>query len=227
MKRVLFILAAIMLSFETSFGQQEYKVTPSDFHGEGENIETLDLEKRYFLYNEGMDLFLNAGGYWGTELTVFTVGLPLTFTQSGTMYKINGPFENSGNGQGNYIGYVLNSAEPRDTGFFWDRADNIGITFKRIDGYSSNDSLITVTEYAYTISINGNYMYAGGYLFTDGGDTGLWGNPNTQVYPNTTNPNSSGTINDSVYGKSSARRRFLPTSPIPMTMYMRLPTHRS
>lgn len=196
MKRVLFILAAIMLSFETSFGQHEYKVTPSDFHGEGDNIETLDLKKRYFLYNEGMDLFLNAGGYWGTELTVFTVGLPLTFTKSGTMYKINGPFENSGSGQGNYIGYVSGSTNPRDNGFFWDRSDNIGITFKRINGYSSNDPLITVTEYAYTISINGNYMYAGGYLFTDGGDKGLWGNPNTQVYPSTTNPNSSGTINE-------------------------------
>ena len=60
--------------------QQQYIVPKSEFHGPGEKIdlfftETTTSKPNLYLYNVGQDLFLNAGGYWGTQGMVFTVGL--------------------------------------------------------------------------------------------------------------------------------------------------------
>ena len=169
--------------------QQQYIVTKSEFHGPGENIdlfftETTTSKSNLYLYNVGQDLFLNAGGYWGTQGMVFTVGLPVTLTKlSNGNYTIHGPFKNtSGQGEGEYFAYVEESSG--GTGFYWDRGTDYEWTLTPITGYSSGDDTVNATEFVYELKSNGKYMYAGGDLL---GGT-LWGKPKTGIYDSTDQP---------------------------------------
>ena len=169
--------------------QQQYIVTKSEFHGPGENIdlfftETTTSKSNLYLYNVGQDLFLNAGGYWGTQGMVFTVGLPVTLTKlSNGNYTIHGPFKNtSGQGEGEYFAYVKESSG--GTGFYWDRGTDYEWTLTPITGYSSGDDTVNATEFVYELKSNGKYMYAGGDLL---GGT-LWGKPKTGIYDSTDQP---------------------------------------
>lgn len=162
--------------------QQQYIITKSDYHGTGEDISNVISSEEYFLYNVGQDLFLNAGSYWGTEAVVFTVGLPVTITEdtsSGT-YTIQGPFSGAYGSKLEYTG------ADSGAGFYWDRNDGKKWTFERVEGFSSNDSEITGTEYVYKMKNNGQYMYSFNPLL----DGTFWGNPMNAVR-NTPPTNSS------------------------------------
>lgn len=171
--------------------QQKYIVTKSEFHGPGEDIDKLFMgsttsKSNLYLYNVGQDLFLNAGGYWGTQGMVFTVGLPVTLTKlsnDNDNYTIQGPFKNSsGQGEGEYFAYVIESSG--GTGFYWDRGRDYEWTLTRITGYSSGNATVNATEFVYELKSNGKYMYAGGDLL---GGT-LWGTPMTGIYDSTDPP---------------------------------------
>lgn len=55
---------------------------PANFTGTGLTPEELakaleeNPNQRFYLYNVGKDMFLNAGGYFGTRTVTFTTGLP-------------------------------------------------------------------------------------------------------------------------------------------------------
>jgi len=64
-------------------GTIDVHVSPAYYEGKGISIDALDfgdndtLNDRVLLYNVGKDMFLNAGGHWGTRTVTYTVGLPI------------------------------------------------------------------------------------------------------------------------------------------------------
>lgn len=147
----------------------QVNVDPAYFQGKGIDISSLDFDsetgesvQRVLLYNVGKDLFLNAGGYWGTRTTTFTVGLPLMLikNKNGT-YKIRGPFNNTSgaNGVGNFLGVVENANS--DRGVYYDRNDTYGVnwTFEKDKKASSNGDIVyNVKSYeSYNSNNNTNY----------------------------------------------------------------------
>ena len=180
-KCYLLLFALLCLSMGLN-AQQQYIITKSDYHGTGEDISNVISSEEYFLYNVGQDLFLNAGSYWGTEAVVFTVGLPVTITKDNSTgtYTIQGPFSGE---QGSKLEYT---GADSGAGFYWDRNDGKKWTFERVEGFSSNDSEITGTEYVYKMKNNGQYMYSFNPLL----DGTFWGNPMNAVR-NTPPTNSS------------------------------------
>lgn len=154
---------------QKALAQEAYTVDVSEYQGKGDAISSVDSSKKYFLYNVGMDMFLNAGGYWGTQAVVFTVGLPVTIASYNGGYTINGPFNNeTDSGAGKYLGYVSNT-NAADQGFFWDRSID-SWTFTQVS-YDDDDG------YIYTLKNKNKYMYAG----TDLLDGNLYGTPKTGV----------------------------------------------
>ena len=170
----LLLLALLCLSMGLN-AQQQYIITKSDYHGTGEDISSVNSSEEYFLYNVGQDLFLNAGSYWGTEAVVFTVGLPVKIEKDSSTetYTITGPFSGA---YGTKLEYTNADS---GAGFYWDRngGTNTKWTFERVNGFSSNDSLITGTEYVYKMKNNGEYMYSFNPLL----DGKFWGNPMNAV----------------------------------------------
>lgn len=149
-------------------------VPKAEFKGKGENLETLFANSttevtKLYLYNVGDDRFLNAGGEWGTQTVVFTVGLPITVTQtttkvnnqSVTVYMMSTSFDTKG---GATTGTHLGDATGKGTNdLFWDRQDKESYwIFTRVTtGFDSD-------EYVYTLqnTNTSNYMYAGGTILT-------------------------------------------------------------
>ncbi len=105
------------------------------FYGEGMTIEELNQlqssgkETRILLYNLEKDMFLNAGGFWGTRTATFTVGLPLLVMpnhDNNNYYKIKGPFRNTETG-GEYLGLVPEGNTSKTRGVYFDQKDENGI----------------------------------------------------------------------------------------------------
>lgn len=144
--------------------QNESDVAPAEFSGDGEDLEELFGEAaevgKLYLYNVGKDMFLNAGGYWGTQAMTYTVGLPVTIAKTEKGYTISGPFSNSGGyGQGDYLGIVVKQGNEVEDGVYWDRSgDYTNWTFEKV---TSGDGNI------YTISSDGYYLQGNHQLLKD------------------------------------------------------------
>lgn len=149
MKRLYCALFITLLhsTIYTESASAQINVEQSYFTGKGLSLSTLitgdtGTKERLFLYNVGKDMFLNAGGFWGTRTATFTVGLPLTFEKKTTgswynkrsYYTMSGPFNNKETGS--YIGrvdYATGNDAYRRNGVFYDRGnvaeDGINWTF--------------------------------------------------------------------------------------------------
>lgn len=153
-----------LIGINETFAQ--VKVDPAEFKGKGVDISSLTFDsssgesvERVLLYNVGKDMFLNAGGYWGTRTTTFTVGLPLMLIKnSNGTYQIRGPFDNEGgNGQGNLLGVVEDVAGKR--GVYYDRDNTYGVnwTFEKDNKNSTKDDIVyNIKSYKKNNSKNNN-----------------------------------------------------------------------
>lgn len=82
--------------------------------------------KIFFLYNVKTGLLLNAGGYWGTHVSLKEYGMPLWIhIDSEGWIHLAQEFdskEKKGLGEGNYLEYETGGSEPEDKGVYIDRA---------------------------------------------------------------------------------------------------------
>lgn len=80
----------------------------------------------FFLYNVKTGLLLNAGGYWGTHVSLKEYGMPLWIhIDSEGWIHLAQEFdskEKKGLGEGNYLEYETGGSEPEDKGVYIDRA---------------------------------------------------------------------------------------------------------
>lgn len=85
-----------------------------------------DKSKIFFLYNVKTGLLLNAGGYWGTHVSLKEYGMPLWIhIDSKGWIHLAQEFdskEKKGLGEGNYLEYETGGSEPEDKGVYIDRA---------------------------------------------------------------------------------------------------------
>lgn len=85
-----------------------------------------DKSKIFFLYNVKTGLLLNAGGYWGTHVSLKEYGMPLWIhIDKNDWIHLAQEFdakEKKGLGEGNYLEYETGGSEPEDKGVYIDRA---------------------------------------------------------------------------------------------------------
>ena len=92
-----------------------------------------DKSKIFFLYNVKTGLLLNAGGYWGTHVSLKEYGMPLWIhidedkdkdDEKGWIHLAQefDSKEKKGLGEGNYLEYETGGSEPEDKGVYIDRA---------------------------------------------------------------------------------------------------------
>lgn len=85
-----------------------------------------DKSKIFFLYNVKTGLLLNAGGYWGTHVSLKEYGMPLWIhIDSEGWIHLAQEFDSkdkTGLGEGNYLEYETGGSEPEDNGVYIDRA---------------------------------------------------------------------------------------------------------
>ena len=85
-----------------------------------------DKSKIFFLYNVKTGLLLNAGGYWGTHVSLKEYGMPLWIhIDSEGWIHLAQEFDSkdkTGQGEGNYLEYETGGSEPEDKGVYIDRA---------------------------------------------------------------------------------------------------------
>lgn len=86
-----------------------------------------DKSKIFFLYNVKTGLLLNAGGYWGTHVSLKEYGMPLWIhIDEDDWIHLAQEFDSkdkTGKGEGNYLEYETGGSDPTtDIGVFIDRA---------------------------------------------------------------------------------------------------------
>lgn len=97
-------------------------------------------EKIFFLYNVKTGLLLNAGGYWGTHVSLKEYGMPLWIhidknDKEGWIHLAQKFDSKDTDGEGNYLEYETGGSEPEDKGVYIDRA--YLYTKKNILGYTT------------------------------------------------------------------------------------------
>jgi len=83
-----------------------------------------DKSKIFFLYNVKTGLLLNAGGYWGTHVSLKEYGMPLWIhIDEDDWIHLAQKFDSKDtDGEGNYLEYETGGSEPEDKGVYIDRA---------------------------------------------------------------------------------------------------------
>lgn len=83
-----------------------------------------DKSKIFFLYNVKTGLLLNAGGYWGTHVSLKEYGMPLWIhIDKDKWIHLGKKFDSKDeDGEGNYLEYETWGSEPEDKGVYIDRA---------------------------------------------------------------------------------------------------------
>lgn len=83
-----------------------------------------DKSKIFFLYNVKTGLLLNAGGYWGTHVSLKEYGMPLWIhiDKEGWIHLAQKFDDRNGAGEGNYLEYETGKDNPADDGVYIDRA---------------------------------------------------------------------------------------------------------
>lgn len=84
----------------------------------------VDKNKIFFLYNVKTGLLLNAGGYWGTHVSLKEYGMPLWIhiDKEGWIHLAQEFDSKDKPGEGNYLEYETGGSEPEDKGVYIDRA---------------------------------------------------------------------------------------------------------
>lgn len=83
-----------------------------------------DKSKIFFLYNVKTGLLLNAGGYWGTHVSLKEYGMPLWIHMDKDKWiHLAQKFDSKDNqGEGNYMEYETGKSNSADNGVYIDRA---------------------------------------------------------------------------------------------------------
>lgn len=83
-----------------------------------------DKTKIFFLYNVKTGLLLNAGGYWGTHVSLKEYGMPLWIhiDEEGWIHLAQKFDSKDEDGEGNYLEYETGRSNSADNGVFIDRA---------------------------------------------------------------------------------------------------------
>lgn len=83
-----------------------------------------DKSKIFFLYNVKTGLLLNAGGYWGTHVSLKEYGMPLWIhiDKNDWIHLAQKFDDRNGAGEGNYLEYETGKDNPADDGVYIDRA---------------------------------------------------------------------------------------------------------
>ena len=83
-----------------------------------------DKSKIFFLYNVKTGLLLNAGGYWGTHVSLKEYGMPLWIhIDKNDWIHLGQKFDSKDkDGEGNYLEYETGKGNSADNGVFIDRA---------------------------------------------------------------------------------------------------------
>lgn len=83
-----------------------------------------DKSKIFFLYNVKTGLLLNAGGYWGTHVSLKEYGMPLWIhIDEDKWIHLGQKFDSKDkNGEGNYMEYETGKSNSADNGVYIDRA---------------------------------------------------------------------------------------------------------
>lgn len=83
-----------------------------------------DKNKIFFLYNVKTGLLLNAGGYWGTHVSLKEYGMPLWIhIDEDKWIHLGQKFDSKDkNGEGNYMEYETGKSNSADNGVYIDRA---------------------------------------------------------------------------------------------------------
>ena len=83
-----------------------------------------DKSKIFFLYNVKTGLLLNAGGYWGTHVSLKEYGMPLWIhiDEEGWIHLAQKFDSKDTDGEGNYLEYETGKSNSADNGVFIDRA---------------------------------------------------------------------------------------------------------
>lgn len=89
--------------------------------------------KIFFLYNVKTGLLLNAGGYWGTHVSLKEYGMPLWIhiDKNDWIHLAQKFDDRNGAGEGNYLEYETGKDNPADDGVYIDRAYLNGTTIVR------------------------------------------------------------------------------------------------
>lgn len=121
-----------------------------------------DKNKIFFLYNVKTGLLLNAGGYWGTHVSLKEYGMPLWIhidkdkdkDEKGWIHLAQefDSKEKKGQGEGNYLEYETGGSEPEDKGVYIDRAYIYSEIVKRgwkLEAVADKDKSYTYKLYTY------------------------------------------------------------------------------
>lgn len=83
-----------------------------------------DKSKIFFLYNVKTGLLLNAGGYWGTHVSLKEYGMPLWIhiDKKGWIHLAQKFDSKDTDGEGNYLEYETGKGNSADNGVYIDRA---------------------------------------------------------------------------------------------------------
>lgn len=92
-----------------------------------------DKSKIFFLYNVKTGLLLNAGGYWGTHVSLKEYGMPLWIhiDNDDWIHLAQKLDSKDKQGEGNYLEYETGKGNSADNGVFIDRAYLYGTTIVR------------------------------------------------------------------------------------------------
>lgn len=92
-----------------------------------------DKSKIFFLYNVKTGLLLNAGGYWGTHVSLKEYGMPLWIhiDKNDWIHLAQKFDDRNGAGEGNYLEYETGKSNSADDGVYIDRAYLNGTTIVR------------------------------------------------------------------------------------------------
>lgn len=118
-----------------------------------------DKSKIFFLYNVKTGLLLNAGGYWGTHVSLKEYGMPLWIhidkdDKEGWIHLAQ-KFDSKDNyGEGNYLEYETSRINTADKGVYIDRAVKRGWNLEDVSGKTN-----TYRLYTYTIPSIGKTKY--------------------------------------------------------------------
>ena len=118
-----------------------------------------DKSKIFFLYNVKTGLLLNAGGYWGTHVSLKEYGMPLWIhidkdDKEGWIHLAQKFDSKDKYGEGNYLEYETTRINTADKGVYIDRAVKRGWNLEDVSGKTN-----TYRLYTYTIPSIGKTKY--------------------------------------------------------------------
>lgn len=104
-----------------------------------------DPKQIFFLYNVKTGLLLNAGGYWGTHVSLKEYGMPLWIhiDEKGRIHLAQKFDSKDKYGEGNYLEYETSRSNTADNGVYIDRAVKRGWNLEDVSGKTNTYRLYT------------------------------------------------------------------------------------